>query len=239
MMSKRVKHVLNVAARAVKGGSLAGRLRREGLIPAIVYSKGAAGKPLSVNSAEWESLLKYEFNLVTLAEKGAEERLALVKEVQHDPVRGKAIHVDFQEVRRDEVITSEVKLHRGHVDPAGLALGGMLEQVLHEMEVSCLPDALPESIEVNVSKMNIGDAIKIKDVVMPEGVKAIGNPDQIVFVVELPSIEEEVKPAAAEGAEAAEGAAAAEPEVIGAKERAEKAAEKEAAKGGGEEAKKK
>ena len=228
MMSKKVKHVLNVAARAANGGNLARRLRREGQIPAIVYSKGAVGKTLSVKFSEWEALLKYEFNLVTLIEQGLEDRLALVKEVQHDVVRGTTTHVDFQEVRRDEVITSEIKIHRGHGEPIGLVQGGMLEQVIHEMEVSCLPDLLPESVEVDVSGMNVGDAIHIKDVVLPEGVKAIGNPDQIVFVVELPSVEEEVKPAAAEGA-AAEGAAA-EPEVVGAKEKAEKAAEKEAAK---------
>ncbi len=230
MMSKKVKHLLNVSARAVKGGSLARRLRREGQIPAIVYSKGAVGKPLSVKFSEWEALLKYEFNLVTLVEQGAEDRLALVKDVQHDVVRGTTTHVDFQEVRRDEVITSGIKIHRGHADPIGFVQGGLLEQVQHEMEVSCLPDLLPESIEVDISKMNVGDAIHIKDIVLPEGVKAVGNPEQIVFVVELPSIEEEVKPAAAEGAAAEGEAAKAEPEVVGAKEKAEKAAEKEAAK---------
>lgn len=231
MMSKKVKHVLNVAARAVKGGSLAGRLRRQGLIPAIVYSKGAAGKALSVKYSEWESLLKYDFNLVTLQEQGSEDRLALVKEIQHDVVKGTTTHVDFQEVKRDEVITSKIKIHRGHVDPVGFVLGGLLEQVLHAMEVSCLPDLLPEYVEVDISKMNIGDAIHIRDVVLPEGVKAVGNPSQIVFVVELPGAEEEAKPAA-EGAAAAavEGEAKAEPEVVGAKEKAEKAAEKEAAK---------
>ena len=230
MMSKKVKHVLNVAARAVKGGGLAGRLRREGLIPAIVYSKGAVGKPLSVKGSEWESLLKYEFNLVTLIEQGVEDRLALVREVQHHVVKGVTTHVDFQEVKRDEVITSAIKIHRGHVDPVGFVLGGMLEQVQHEMEVSCLPDLLPETIEVDISKMNIGDVIHIKDVVLPEGVKAVGNPNQIVFLVELPSVEDEVKPAAAEGVAEGAAATAAEPEVVGAKEKAEKAAEKEAAK---------
>lgn len=227
-MSKKVKHVLNVTARAVKGGGLARRLRREGQIPAIVYSKGAAGKALSVKSSEWEALLKYEFNLVTLVEQGAEDRLALVKEVQHHVVKGTTTHVDFQEVRRDEVITSSIKIHRGHGDPIGFVQGGMLEQVLHQMVVSCLPDLLPESVEVDVSKMNVGDVIHIKDVVLPEGVKAVGTPNQIVFVVELPQVEEEAKPAEAEGA-AAEGEAKAEPEVVGAKEKAEKAAEKEAA----------
>jgi large subunit ribosomal protein L25 len=106
-----------------------------------------------------------------------------------------------------------------------------LEQVVHEIEVACLPDALPESIEVDVSGMKVDDVIHIKDIVMPEGVKAVGNPEQIVFVVELPAVEEEVKPAAAEGAE---GATAAEPEVIGEKEKAERAAAKDAAKGGKE-----
>jgi len=240
MMSKRVKHVLNVAARATKGGGPARRLRREGLIPAIVYSKGQVGKSLTLKSSEWESLLKYEFNLVSLVEESAEERLALVKEVQNDPVRGKALHVDFQEIKRDEIITSSIKIHAGHDLPVGLAQGGILEQVVHEMEVSCLPDNLPESIEVDVSKLNVGDAIQIKNLVLPEGVKSLGNPEQYVFEVVMPAIEEEVKPAAAEGAEGAavaEGATPAEPEVIGAKERAEKAAEKEAAKSGGKEKK--
>lgn len=212
------KHVLNVVTRSETGKGAVKRLRSAGHIPAVVYGKGAPAKIFYFAAAEWEMLQKFELNLISLKE-GENEMLALVKEVQNDFIRGKVKHVDFLEIRRDEVIRTVVKVHPGHTAPAGASMGGILEQAIHEIEVECLPDALPEILEVDVAALKLGDSFHIGELPMPEGVKAVGDPDLVVFHVMDPTKVTEETPAAAP----AEGAPA-EPEVVGAKEKAEKAA---------------
>ena len=210
------KHVLNVVTRSELGKGAVNRLRKAGHIPAVVYSKGAAAKTIYFGAAEWEALQKFELNLIALKE-GDNEILALIKDVQNDFMRGKASHVDFLEVRRDQVIKATV--HAGHTVPVGISQGGLLEQFVHEIEVECLPDALPESVEIDVSKLGLDQAMHVSELVLPEGVKAASEGDIVVFHVVDPSkIVEDVP----ESAAPVDGAA--EPEVIGEKERAEKAA---------------
>ena len=208
------KHVLNVVTRSELGKGAVNRLRKAGHIPAVVYSKGAAAKTIYFGAAEWEALQKFELNLIALKE-GDNEILALIK----DFMRGKASHVDFLEVRRDQVIKATVAVHAGHTVPVGISQGGLLEQFVHEIEVECLPDALPESVEIDVSKLELDQAMHVSELVLPEGVKAASEGDIVVFHVVDPSkIVEDVP----ESAAPVDGAA--EPEVIGEKERAEKAA---------------
>ena len=216
------KHVLNVVTRTETGKGPVKRLRKAGQVPAVIYHAGAAAKTIYFNAAEWEALQKYELNLILLKE-GETEHLVLIKEVQNDFIRGKVKHVDFLEVNREQKIKATLTVKAGHVAPAGLSQGGMLEQFVHEIEVECLPDVLPEGIEADVSALALGQSLHIGDIVMPEGVAATGDKTIVVFSVIDPA------KAAAE-AEAAEGEGAAEPEVIGEKERAEKAAAKAAKK---------
>ena len=212
------KHVLNVVTRSELGKGAVNRLRKAGHMPAVVYSKGAAAKTIYFGAAEWEALQKFELNLIALKE-GDNEILALIKDVQNDFMRGKASHVDFLEVRRDQVIKATVAVHAGHTVPVGISQGGLLEQFVHEIEVECLPDALPESVEIDVSKLELDQAMHVSELVLPEGVKAASEGDIVVFHVVDPSkIVEDVP----ESAAPVDGAA--EPEVIGEKERAEKAA---------------
>ena len=221
------KHVLNVVTRTGLGKGAAKRLRAEGNVPAVIYGHGGPAKTLYFSAAEWEVLQKFELNLLSLKE-GDNEMLALIKEVQNDFIRGKVKHVDFLEVNRNEKIRASVSVHPGHDAPAGASQGGMLEQDIHELEVECLPDALPEHLEINVSALELGAALHVSEIPMPEGVRILNDPELVVFHVVDPSkiVEEEAAPEAA----AAEGEAAAEPEVIGEKERAAKAAEKAAEK---------
>ena len=228
------KHVLNVVTRSELGKGAVNRLRKAGHIPAVVYSRGAAGKTIYFAAAEWEALQKFELNLIALKE-GDNEILALIKDVQNDFLRGKTSHVDFLEVRRDQVIKATVALHAGHTAPAGIAQGGLLEQFVHEIEVECLPDALPEAVEVDVSKLELDQALHVADLVLPDGVKAVSDGDIVVFHVVDPSKIEEDVPAPAAPAEGE----AAEPELVGAKEKAEKAAAAEAEKAADKGAKKK
>lgn len=226
-MATKVKHVLNVCDRAAKGSAEARRVRATGLIPAVVYSKGAKSRTISVKAPEWEALSQHDFNLVSLEFEGGEEIRVLLKDTQRNFIKGVTSHIDFLEVRKDVMIEAEVPVRAGFDAPAGCSKGGLLEQVLHTLKVECLPDALPEDIIVDVSKLEIGEAVLVKDIAMPEGVKSKTHEELVVFhVIDANAIPEEEAPAPA----AAEGGAAAEPEVVGEKERAEKAAEREEAK---------
>ena len=221
------KHVLNVVTRTGLGKGAVKRLRAEGNVPAVIYGHGAPAKTLYFSAAEWEVLQKFELNLLSLKE-GENEMLALIKEVQNDFIRGKVKHVDFLEVNRNEKIRASVAVHAGHEAPAGAAAGGMLEQDIHELEVECLPDELPESLEISVAALGLGDALHVSQIPAIEGVRILNDPELVVFHVVDPStiVEEEPAAAPAEGEEAA----AAEPEVIGEKERAAKAEAKAAEK---------
>ena len=217
----KVKHVLNVQARTAGTTNDARRLRKTGLIPAIVYGKGVEPKCISVNATEWQLLSRNELNILSLVEDG-KETLVLLKEVQHDPIKNRTRHLDFQAIRMDQKIKAHVAVRAGHALPAGASAGGLLEQNLHEIEVESLPQDLPEEIIVDVSGMNLGDIIHVGDIAMPEGVTAVTHADLVVFTeVDESAAEAEEEAAPAEGEEAAE------PEVIAEKKTEERAAARE------------
>ena len=215
----KVKHVLNVQARTAGGTGDARRLRKTGLIPAIVYGKGIEPKCISVNATEWQLLSRNELNILSLVEDG-KETLVLLKEVQHDPIRNRTRHLDFQAIRMDQKIKAHVAVRPGHALPAGASAGGLLEQNLHEIEVESLPQDLPEEIIVDVSGMNLGDIIHVGDIARPEGVTAVTHAELVVFT----EVDENAAAAAEEEAAPAEGEEAAEPEVIAEKKTEERAA---------------
>ena len=220
----KTKHELKAQKRELSGSANARRLRNQGVIPAIVYSKGAEPVMVSVDAVEWGILSRSELNLISL-HIGDETKLVLLKEIQNDFIRGRVRHIDFMEVRHDQKIVTHVPLHAGHTAPAGVSAGGVFNQNLHEVEIECTPDTLPEHIEVDVAAMKVGDLIHVGEIALPEGVRMISHADVIAFEVFDPNAIEEVVPETP-----AEGEAAAEPEVIGEKERAEKAAAAEAEK---------
>ena len=214
----KVKHVLNVKARTAGGTGDARRLRKTGLIPAIVYGKDMEPKCISVDATEWQLLSRNELNILSLVEDG-KETLVLLKEVQHDPIRNRTRHLDFQAISMDQKIKAHVAVRPGHALPAGASAGGLLEQNIHEIEVESLPQDLPEEIVVDVSGMNLGDMIHVGDIQMPEGVTAVTHADIVVFTeVDESAAEAEEEAAPAEGEEAAE------PEVIAEKKTEERAA---------------
>ena len=218
----KVKHVLNVQARTAGGTGDARRLRKTGLIPAIVYGKGVEPKCISVDATEWQLLSRNELNILSLVEDG-KETLVLLKEVQHDPIRNRTRHLDFQAIRMDQKIKAHVAVRPGHALPAGASAGGLLEQNIHEIEVESLPQDLPEEIIVDVSGMNLGDMIHVGDIQMPEGVVAVTHADIVVFT----EVDENAAAAEEEEAAPAEGEEAAEPEVIAEKKTEERAAARE------------
>lgn len=200
-MSK-VKHVLNIVGREKSGKGDSRRLRHAGRVPAVIYSKGKTGTMVSLLEKEWRALTNQDIKLVHLVEGGKEKYVALVKEVQENFLKGSIVHIDFLEVNMKEKIVATVKVHP-HGNAIGESLGGVTQQVLHTVDVEALPAELPESIIVDVSALEIGKSLHIKDVVVPEGVKLVGDPNAVIFHVVVPAAEA----AAAAVAPAAEAAA--------------------------------
>jgi len=189
------------------------QLKKQGLVPAVVYGGHDQPQPLQVNAREIGKLLSHatsEHILVDLqiADGGqTSNRLALIQQVQHDPIRGNVLHVDFHAVRADEKIHAQIPVE-AYGEPDGVKnFGGILEIAVHALEIECLPKDLPEIIRIDVSALNVGEAIHVKDVVLPEGVHARHDGDLTVVRVAAPKVEVEPTPAA-------EAAAATGPEVL-------------------------
>src|SRR5437764_13790404 len=208
-MAKQVK--LTAQRREATGRSAIRKLKARGIVPAIVYGGKDKPQPLQVSRRDISLMLSHasgENILVELeitGEKGS--RMAMIQEIQHSPVGGNVLHIDFHAVSMDEKIEADVPL-----EPVGVAngvknFGGLLEQSLRTLEVECLPRDLPDKITVDVSALNIGDSIHVRDIQLPTGVAAKTQPDLTAFSVLAPVVEEE--PVAA-----VEEVAAAGPEVI-------------------------
>ncbi|HEY2988972.1 MAG TPA: 50S ribosomal protein L25 [Candidatus Binatia bacterium] len=187
------------------------RIRREGKLPGVFYGPKAQTVPLKVDRKEFltrvadlegSHLIRIKSASPLLADK-----VALVKELQFHPVTGEVIHADFYEVDLTARIQVKVPLHFiGKA--AGVVRGGILQPVVREVEVECLPMDIPEFFNVEVSELDIGDSLHVTELSMPEGVTAVSEPDLTLVTVVPPSIEEAPTPAeapvaAVEGAEAA------------------------------------
>lgn len=183
------------------------RLRREGLVPGIIYQSGGPSLALSVGGRELRRALVEggRTGVIDLAIEGDRARPVLVKDWQLDPVRGEVIHVDFQEVDLTQEVSAPVAVTLVGT-AAGVRDGGVLDQTLREVEVSALPDALPDHIELDVSALEIGAAITVADITAPEGVTIVTDPETVVASVVAPSNVE--APAEEEAPEGEDDAAA-------------------------------
>lgn len=220
---------LDVQIRNQIGSRNVKAIRKENYVPAIVYGGKKRGPTsIKVNRGAYERVMRLHqgqsvvFHLRVLeGEKKLREYSAIVKEEQHEPVSDDLLHIDFHRIS----LTEEIEI-KAPVSVKGEAIGvkeggGLLDQVLWELDIVCLPTNIPEKIEVDVSELNIGDAIYVKDIVFPEGVTTKHDPEAILVSVAPPMKEVEVS-------EEEEG----EPEVIGEKKEGEEVEEKAADKGG-------
>src|SRR6184192_1633215 len=209
-MAKQVK--LKAEPRTNVGRSAVRKLRARGLIPAVIYGGNDKPQPLQVATREINAMMSHasgENVLVELEIAGeGSSRTALVQEVQHSPVRGDILHIDFHAISMDETIQAEVPLESTGIAVGVKTFGGLLEQSLRALAIECLPANLPDRITVDFSQLNIGDSIHVRDIQFPQGVTPKVQPDLTAFSVVAPVVEEE--PVVAE----AEAAAAAGPEVI-------------------------
>src|SRR6266567_8534437 len=208
-MAKQVK--LKAEPRATVGRSAVRKLKAHGVIPAIIYGGKDKPQPLQVSARDINAMMSHasgENVLVELEIAGEKSnRTALVQEVQHSPVRGDILHIDFHAISMDETIQAEVPLEPTGIPNGVKNFGGLLEQSLRYLPIECLPRDLPDRITVDVSNLNIGDSIHVRDIQFPSGVTPKVPPDLTAFSVLAPVVEEEAPVAEAE-------AAAAGPEVI-------------------------
>lgn len=173
------------------------KLRTSGRVPATIYGRQAKPQNLEVNSIEITNLLHHSVSENLLVDLSIEndaraKRLALVQEIQHHPLSGKVLHVDFHEVAENEKVTVQVPVETVG-EPEGVKTGGgTLEHVLHKLKVRCLPKDLPEQITVDVSALEIGKSLHIGDIKAPAGVEILGDKHISVVAVAAPRAEEEV-----------------------------------------------
>ena len=173
------------------------KLRASGRVPATIYGRQAKPQNLEISAKEISDLIHHSVSENLLVDLSVEndaraKRLALVQEIQHHPVDGKVLHVDFHEVAENEKVTVQVPVETVG-DAAGVKTGGgVLEHVLFKLKVRCLPKDLPEQITIDVTALEIGKAVHIGDIKPPAGVEIIGDKHISVVAVAAPRAEEEV-----------------------------------------------
>lgn len=212
---------LQAEKREGTGKGVAHRIRAEGRVPGVVYGAGVKATPITVDARELLRVFHTDAgtNVLVDIELDGKTLLAIPREVQRDHIHSRFVHVDFFTVRRDEKVTMSTEVVETGEAP-GVRAGGVVEHHLREVQIECLPSAMPERLEIDISALDIGDMLKVGDIRAPGGVTILTDPDTPVLSVitpaalrtelelELPGEEapeaevEEVAPAPAEPEEA-------------------------------------
>jgi large subunit ribosomal protein L25 len=215
---------LKANLREEKGKELNKKLRHAGLVPGVVYKKGEASVSLKIDSKSLLKVLHTDagenviIKLFVEEDKKKKERIVVIKEIQRDPVKDILVHLDLNEISLTETLKVKVPLTAKGEAIGVKQEGGVLQHVMWEVEVECLPTNIPDKIEVDITNLKIGETLSIKDIQLPEGVKILGDPESIVFNVEHVKAVEEAVAAPAEGEST-------EPELIREKKEKEEAEE--------------
>jgi large subunit ribosomal protein L25 len=220
-MAKQV--TLTARPRSENGRNAVKQVRARGGVPAVIYGSKNQPAALEVSRREIEALLSHAVGENILVDLEIEEngkktnRLSLIQEVQHHPLRGEVLHVDFHAVSMTEKITADIVVE-SFGEPDGVKnFGGLLEHSIRSVSITCLPQNLPEIIRVDVSALKIGDSIHVRDLPLPEGVEAEDDGELTVFIVAEPTVVEE--PVAAAAPAAPEVIKEKKPEASGAEEK--------------------
>ncbi len=192
--------VVSAQPREALGTRSVGRLRNEGKIPAVIYGKGKPNQNIMLDGgAVGQSLQNAVGKLVTLKQaNGASEseEQVLITNLQHHPVKRNIIHIDFFRVAMDRPVTVKVSVqlvNEGQRENDG----AILETLLHQIEVTCLPGLLPDQIAVDVSALNIGETIQVRELKLPSGIKVETSPNDVIVVAAAPRVAVEPEPAEA------------------------------------------
>ena len=204
------------------------RLRKQGLVPGVIYGRGIDAQPVQVEERSLAELLRggpagVLVDLRIQGGNGEQIETVMVREIQRNPITGQLLNVDFHRISLEEEVTTVVRVNLVG-DPEAARRGGILEQILWEVQVTCLPTAIPDRLEADISGLEIGDALHANALRPPEGVTLNIDPEEVIAVMAAPRVEEEVAAPTAEELEELEEAA--EPELVGKGKREEEAEEK-------------
>jgi large subunit ribosomal protein L25 len=191
---------LDVRSRAADGSRAARRLRRSGRVPGVLYGGGGDSQGFDVDARDLRLALASSGAVLDLSVDGGKATPVVLKEAQRDPVRGQTVHVDLLRVRLDQAIHAVVPLELTGVDDSpGVKEGGILEQIVRELNVEALPTAIPESIAHAVGEMQIGDTIALEQIVMPDGVTLLDELEEgVVATLSPPRLQAEEEDVEAE-----------------------------------------
>jgi large subunit ribosomal protein L25 len=209
MAGERIK--LEAQERETVGTTAAAKLRRDGLIPGVIYGRGKKSHAIAIPERELRAVLsgphgRHAILDVTLAGQKT-SHASILKDFQVDPIRGKITHFDLHEVRLDQPITAQVAIELTGESP-GAKAGGVLSALVREVSVEALPLEMPDRLVLDIGGTEIGSTLRVADLSAPEGTKILDDPDTVVVTVAAPrvEVEEEVpEEELAEGEEAPEG----------------------------------
>ena len=209
---------LNVKVRSTVGNGPARALRRDGMMPAVLYGRGTEPVSLSVQIKDLENILKHGSmgqTLINLNIEGGDTsaKTVLIKELQTHPMTNNFLHADFYEIDMNRKITVSIPVTTTGKSK-GVEMGGILQVIRRELDVSCFPNQIPESIEVDVTDLEMGDAIHVEEIPVSEEIEILYDVNFTVITVVAPKVEEVAveEEEGEEGEEEAEAAEAAEPE---------------------------
>jgi large subunit ribosomal protein L25 len=208
------EEIIQVAKRDAIGKAASRSLRKQGLIPAVIYGLNEPPTPVAISPKIVARIIASETGLnsmIHFQREGTDiKRHVIIKDVQRDPVTGRLSHVDFMRVDPTHKVRVKVPIHL-HGTPLGVKEGGLLDFTHREVEVECLPSFIPAHVDASVDHLDVGDALRLDDLKLDPRLTIVGDPHNVICSVKGKQAEEELPEAApAEGAEAApaEGAAA-------------------------------
>ena len=203
--------VVKAESRAASGSGAARRLRRAGWLPGVINNPSGDSRPVRMNMHDFEQMLHHhagEAMMVDVVVDDGQPKKVLLRELQHHPVTGSPVHVEFAEVSLTEKLTVSTVLELVG-EPKGVVAGGVLDHILRDLEVECLPGDMVESIVVDVSDLEIGDTLMVGDLKVDPKLTVVSPADLAVAAVVIPRVVEEAEEEVVEGEEGAE------PEVVG------------------------
>jgi len=183
------RHSIEAELRTKTGKGAARQIRRSGLIPGVVYGRGNDPRAIKVDPQNIEKLLLSNaiFDLTFVGEDGKEdEAVVIIKDYQKDVIKRNLLHVDFQFISMDEKITVSVPMHL-EGEAAGVRDGGVLQQLLREIEIDALPAEIPEEITIDISELEVGESLSVADLELPEGIDLVTGSDEVIVTVVTPT----------------------------------------------------
>jgi len=199
------RYGLKAEIREETGKGVARQLRRDGLLPGVVYGRNREPQPLVINPDDLKQ--RMGGNVIFDLELDGDKETVMIKEVQRDPISGEFLHIDFLHITMDEKITVSIPINLTG-DAAGVKEGGVLQQLLREISIQCLPLDIPEELTLDISNLELGSSLLVSDIEVPENIEIVTPLEEVVVTIVVPTemVEEEEEEAEEEFME---------PEVIG------------------------